>query len=125
MLVHALSDPAPVLPLRAWTDEGLQGVVAQRKEASWHTGALLFRKGGPAEGVYGLCGTSHVRLERCTQCVQHKLSCPALWSIGNYPRGGTWLVSGPSRSPRREMHHEVNVLSVLLSYEKRYLVRRG
>ena len=39
------------------TDKGLQGVVAQRKEASWHTGALLFRKGGPAEGVYGLCGT--------------------------------------------------------------------
>jgi hypothetical protein len=39
------------------TDEGLQGGLAQMKEASWHTGALLFRKGGPAEGVYGLCGT--------------------------------------------------------------------
>ncbi len=35
-------------------DEGLQGVVGQRKEASLRTGALLFREGDPAEGVYGL-----------------------------------------------------------------------
>ena len=58
MLVQALSDSAPVLPLRAdGTDKVLQGGLAQRKEASWHTGALLFRTGDPAEGVYGLCGT--------------------------------------------------------------------
>jgi hypothetical protein len=36
------------------TDEGLQGVVVQRRESSLHTGALLFRKGDPAEDVYGL-----------------------------------------------------------------------
>ena len=35
-------------------DEGLQGVVGQRKEASLHTGALLFRESDPAEGLYGL-----------------------------------------------------------------------
>jgi CRP-like cAMP-binding protein len=36
------------------TDEELQGLVAQRKEVSLYSGALLFREGDPAEGVYVL-----------------------------------------------------------------------
>jgi hypothetical protein len=60
------------------------------KEASWHTGALLFRKGGPAEGVYGLCGTQASAIGEVYESrVQHRLSCPALWIIGNDPCGGT------------------------------------
>ena len=125
-LAHAAARISALTPDHLHAQMILQGELAQRKEASWHTGALLFRKGDPAEGVYGLCGTQACAIgEVYASRVQHRLSCPALWSIGNDPRGGTWLVSGPSRSLRREMHHEVNVVSVLLSYEKRYLVRRG
>jgi hypothetical protein len=54
MLVHALSDPAPVLSLRGEHGRGTvrrSGAEEGNLLAYW---CSLFGKGDPAQGVYGL-----------------------------------------------------------------------
>ena len=101
------------------TDKWLQGGLAQRMETSLHTGALLFRKGDPAEGVYGLCGTQACAIGEVYAVRPAQIELPRSLEHRQLSSWrdlvGIWTIE----VDRREMHHEVNVLSVLLSYEER------